>query len=182
MSRRRWRFPVLRIAILGALGLALWWSATRDDISGRATVNDGDTITLNGEKIRIYGIDAPELSQTCRDRNGASYDCGRLAQREMERLAKRPMSCDAVETDRYGRTVAICYADGEDVGGAMVSSGWARAYLSYSLRYAAEETRARAADRGLWAGEFDDPWAFREDNLEDDLIAFAWRWIMERIF
>lgn len=178
----RWRFPLIRTAILSALLGALWWGATRDDITGRARVHDGDTVTLDGEKIRIYGIDAPELGQTCRDRNGATYDCGRLAQRQMERIAKAEMSCDAVEEDRYGRTVAICYAGGEDVGGAMVSSGWARAYLSYSLRYAPEEARARSAGRGLWAGEFDDPWSFREDNFEDDLIALAWRWVMERIF
>lgn len=183
MSRRKgWRFPVLRVAVFGALALALWWSATRDDISGRAVVSDGDTITLAGERIRIYGIDAPELGQTCRNAAGAVYDCGRLAQAELQRIARSEISCDAVETDQYDRTVAICYAGGVDVGAAMVSSGWARAYLSYSLRYAAEETRARAAKRGMWASEFDDPWAYREDNPADDLIAFLWRWVMERIF
>ena len=179
---KRWRFPVFRLAILGALGLALWWAATRDDVSGRALIHDGDTITVSGTKIRLFGIDAPERGQTCRDGAGATYDCGRLAQRELERIARAEVACDTVETDRYGRNVAICHADGVDLGAAMVSSGWARAYLSYSLRYAAEETRARAAGRGMWAGAFEDPWAFREDNLEDDLIAFAWRWVMEKLF
>ena len=183
MSRaRRWRFPIIRVAILAGLAYAAFWAATRDDISGRAVAHDGDTITLSGTRIRIFGIDAPELGQSCQDRNGAAYACGRLAQRQLERIARAEMTCDAVETDRYGRTVAICYAGGADVGGEMVASGWARAYLSYSLRYAADEARARKDGRGLWAGAFEDPWAFREDGLEDDLIAFAWRWVMERIF
>lgn len=180
--RRRWRFPIIRVTILAALAYAAFWAAGRDDLTGAAQVIDGDTIQLSGTKIRIYGIDAPERGQTCRDQNGATYDCGRLAQREMERAAKGDVRCEPVEADRYGRTVAICYAGGEDIGTRMVASGWARAYLSYSLRYAPAETEARVAKRGMWAGEFDDPWAFREENLEDDVISLVWRWVMERIF
>lgn len=179
---RRWRFPVIRLSILVLLGLTAWWAATKDDIVGRAHVHDGDTITVAGERIRIFGIDAPELSQTCLDRERATYACGRLAQRELERLTRRVVSCDAVETDRHGREVAICYVGETDLGAAMVRSGWARAYLRYSLRYASAESAARDDRRGLWAGEFEDPWAFREDGYQDDLIAFAWRWIVERIF
>ena len=55
----------------------------------------------------------------------------------------------------------------------------ARAFLSYSLRYASEEQAARKARRGLWDGDFDDPWAFREDGVQDDVIAIVWRWLME---
>jgi len=179
---RRWRGLLLRISIIAALIFAAFWAAGRDDITGRAIVNDGDTITVDGSRIRIFGIDAPELGQTCRDRNQATYACGRLAQRHMARLTRSTVTCDVVETDRYGRAVAICRSGGTDLGEAMVAAGWARAYLSYSLRYAPAESKARAAGRGLWDGEFDDPWAFREEGYKDDLIAFAWRWVMDRIF
>lgn len=179
---RRWRFPVIRVAILGAFVYAAIWAAGRGDLAGEARIVDGDSIEVAGAKIRLYGIDAPELDQTCRDRAGATYACGRLAQRHLERAAKGHVICDAVETDRYGREVAICYAGETDLGAAMVSAGWARAYLSYSLRYASAEQAAREARRGLWDGEFDDPWAFRDDGVKDDLIATAWRWAMERLF
>lgn len=179
---RRWRGLLFRLGVIGALAIVAYWAATRDDIVGRAIVHDGDTITVDGTRIRIFGIDAPELGQTCRDRNRATYDCGRLAQRQMERLTRAEVTCDTVETDQFGRDVAICRAAGTDLGEAMVASGWARAYLSYSLRYAPAESKARTARRGLWDGEFDDPWAFRQDGLKDDLIAFAWRWVMERLF
>ncbi len=104
---------------------------------------------------------------------------GVLAQRHLEKVTKGNVRCESVETDRYGREVSICFAGDTDLGAAMVSAGWARAYLSYSLRYASEEQAARNARRGLWDGDFDDPWVFREDGVKDDLIAWIWRWLME---
>lgn len=182
MRLGRWRFPILRVTIIGALILAAWWAATRDDLTGDAIVGDGDSITVAGTKIRIYGIDAPELDQTCSDRAGSIYACGRLAQRHMQKIAKGKIRCETVETDQYGREVSICYAGDVDLGAAMVNAGWARAYLRYSLRYASAEQAAKDARRGMWDGDFDDPWAYREDGVQDDLIAFAWRWVMERLF
>lgn len=182
MSGRRWRFPLFRVGLLTAIVFAAIWAAGRGDLTGTAEITDGDSIKVAGTRIRLYGIDAPELDQTCLDRTGATYACGRLAQRHLERVVKGPVRCDTVETDHYGRDVAICYAGETDLGAAMVSAGWARAYLSYSLRYASAEQAARDARRGLWDGDFDDPWAFRDDGVKDDLIATAWRWAMERFF
>ncbi|MEM8751616.1 MAG: thermonuclease family protein [Pseudomonadota bacterium] len=182
MSRRRRRLPLFRIALAGFLIYALWSAATRQDLSGAATIHDGDTLTVAGERVRLYGLDAPELDQTCLDRNRATYACGRLARRALERIATGGLRCETVERDRYDRAVAICFAGERDVGAALVSSGWARAYLRYSLRYAAAEAAAKDAGRGLWAGEFDDPWAYREDGFKDDLIALAVRWVRERLF
>ncbi len=179
---KRWRGPLIRVTILIALFFALWVYAARDDLTGHAEVIDGDSITVGGTRVRLYGIDAPELDQSCNDRSGATYACGRLAKRHLEKVAKGSVTCESVEMDQYGRDVSICYAGATDLGAAMVSAGWARAYLSYSLRYASAEQAARDARRGLWDGDFDDPWAFREDGVQDDLIAIAWRWVMERIF
>ncbi len=176
---RRWRGPLFRVTALLILFFAIWVWAAKDDLIGAARVVDGDSIEIAGSKIRLYGIDAPELDQSCKDRNGATYACGRLAKRHLEKTAKGSVTCESVETDRYGRDVSICYAGDTDLGAAMVSAGWARAYLSYSLRYATAEQAAREARRGLWDGDFDNPWAFREDGGKDDLIAVGWRWIMD---
>lgn len=176
---RRWLGPIKRLTILAVLFLTIWLWAGKDDLTGAARIVDGDSIEIGDANIRLYGIDAPELNQTCLDRNRASYACGRLAQRHLEKTAKGTITCESVETDRYGRDVAICFAGDTDLGAAMVSSGWARAYLSYSLRYASAEQAARNARRGLWDGDFDDPWAFRKDGGQDDLIAFGWRWVMD---
>ncbi len=176
---RRWRGPLFRVTALLILFFAIWVWAAKDDLIGAARVVDGDSIEIAGSKIRLYGIDAPELDQSCNDRNGATYACGRLAKRHLEKTAKGSVTCESVETDRYGRDVSICYAGDTDLGAAMVSAGWARAYLSYSLRYATAEQAAREARRGLWDGDFDNPWAFREDGGKDDLIAVGWRWIMD---
>lgn len=176
---KRWRAPFIRMTMLIAVFFAIWVWAAKDDLTGQARIVDDDSLEISGTKIRIYGIDAPEMGQSCLDRTGATYACGRLAQRHMEKVAKGRVTCESIETDRYGRDVAICYAGDTDLGAAMVSSGWARAFLSYSLRYASEEQAARKARRGLWDGDFDDPWAFREDGVQDDLIAIVWRWLME---
>ncbi|MEM7271110.1 MAG: thermonuclease family protein [Pseudomonadota bacterium] len=176
---RRWTAPLVRLTILILLGFAVWIWAGQDDLVGEARIIDGDSIEIGGADIRLYGIDAPEFDQTCLDRRGSTYACGRLAKRHLERAAAGTVTCEVVEQDRYGRDVSICFAGEADLGAAMVSAGWARAYLSYSLRYATEEQSARDARRGLWDGEFDDPWAFREDGVKDDLIAVGWRWLME---
>lgn len=176
---RRWLAPLRRMTILFVLFGAIWLWASQDDLVGGARVIDGDSIEIGEAKIRIYGIDAPELGQDCLDRRGATYACGRLAKRHLEKVAAGTVTCESVEQDRYGRDVSICYAGDVDLGAAMVTAGWARAYLSYSLRYASEEKAAKDARRGLWDGDFDDPWAFREDGVKDDLIAVAWRWLME---
>ena len=180
-QRRRGRLPVWRIAFVGLIILAIWWAASRDDLTGAAEVHDGDTLTVAGERIRLYAIDAPELNQTCEDRAGATYACGRLAKRHLDRLARGPLRCEEIERDRYDRSVAICWADGRDLGAEMVSAGWARAYLSYSLRYASAEQAAQNARRGMWDGTFEAPWAYREDGFKDDLIAILWRWVWGKL-
>ena len=176
---RRWRGPLRRVTILCLVFAVIWIWAAQDDLVGRADVIDGDSLEVGGAKIRLYGVDAPELDQSCLDRRNAAYACGRLAKRHLEKVATGTVTCESVEKDRYGRDVSICYAGETDLGAAMVRAGWARAYLSYSLRYASEEKAAKDARRGLWDGNFDDPWAFREDGVKDDLIAVAWRWLME---
>jgi endonuclease YncB( thermonuclease family) len=141
-----------------ALLLALLSACSHGSLAGRASVIDGDTITVHGERVRLFGIDAPEHGQTC-TAGGLAYACGTSARDALAaHLRAGAVDCERRSTDRYGRTVAICRLDGEDVGAWMVRQGWALDYARYSRgKYAQEEAAARRARRGLWAGEFVPP-------------------------
>lgn len=136
--------------------------AAAQDIIGRAEVVDGDTIKIAGERIRLHGIDAPERRQTCR-RGGEEYACGVDATKALSALVgDQGVACRAVDRDRYGRTVAKCFAGGGDINNEMVRQGWAIAYRKYSIDYVAAEVAARATKSGLWAGQFMLPWEWRK--------------------
>ena len=137
------------------------------EIVGEAEIVDGDTITVNHVRIRLFGIDAPESDQSCFDDNGKQYSCGQLASVALnELIADNPVSCTPVDRDRYGRTVAICKsADGNDLSDDMVRLGFAVDYRHYSHgRYEVAEQEARAAHRGIWAGRFVDPGSWRHGS------------------
>lgn len=130
--------------------------------SGRASVIDGDTIEIHGERIRFHGVDAPESGQTCNDADGDKWRCGQKAAYELsDKLGARTVSCEKTDTDRYGRTVAKCSVGGEDIGKWLVSNGWARAFTRYSGDYAGEELEAKDAKLGIWRGEHVAPWDYR---------------------
>ena len=136
-------------------------------VTGSARVIDGDSLAVAGVRVRLFGIDAPEREQTCRDAAGRSYGCGREAARALEAVvAGRSVTCTPVEVDRYDRDVAVCTTDkGVDLGDALVRAGHALDLARHSRgRYAAAEREAREARRGLWAGEFERPAAWRQQN------------------
>lgn len=127
-------------------------------LTGRAEVTDGDTLTLGGERIRLFGIDAPERGQRC----GAGWACGDAATDRLRALvAGAPLRCTLRDRDRYGRAVATCTAGGVDVGERLVAEGLARAYTRYGKDYAATEARARLERIGLWRGRTQAPWDYR---------------------
>ena len=171
-SRRRYAAPrslwrkVLDygLAII-ILGLLILLAARLDRVEtrqtqGAAMINDGDSITLGTERIRMRGIDAPEYTQTCR-RNGADYACGTLARQSLVRLiAGRPVTCSGWQRDRYDRLLGDCKAGGTDLNRAQVEAGWAVAFGDFE----SEEATARAAKVGIWAGTFDQPQDWRESH------------------
>jgi endonuclease YncB( thermonuclease family) len=129
-------------------------------IGGVPTINDGDSITLGGERIRLVGIDAPEYAQLCR-KDGADYACGRHARDALIRLvAGKPIACSGWERDRYSRLLAVCTAGGVDLNRSLVEQGWAVAYGDYDDA----ESLARQKRMGLWAGEFDRPRQWRDSH------------------
>jgi len=161
--RSRWRRVwdwLLTFAILGllvVLAARLDRTETRT-LEGSVTVNDGDSLTIGAERIRLRGIDAPEYGQSCR-KDGADYPCGRRARDALSTLiGGRPVSCSGWERDKYDRLLAACTAGGRDLNRGQVEAGWAVAYGDYR----AEEAVARQNGAGLWAGSFERPRDWRE--------------------
>jgi endonuclease YncB( thermonuclease family) len=131
-----------------------------------ATAVDGDSLRADGEEIRLLGIDAPELRQTCRDQQGRNWACGRDARDQLRRiLARGKVRCALAEKDRYGRSLARCSASGVlDIGDALVRDGFALNFMQGDYR--AAEGEARSAKRGIWRGEFERPAIYRERTRE----------------
>lgn len=166
MQRRvheRFKKGVLRI-LISALPLALASPAYTGEVSGRASVIDGDTIEIHGQRIRIVGIDAPESRQRCTEKaTGSETRCGQEAAFWLSNfLAARPVTCLEEGKDRYNRSLARCQVQGVDIGGAMVTAGWALAFTRYSNDYVSQEAEARSAGNGMWSMEFIAPWEWRK--------------------
>ena len=140
------------------------------EIRGSAPrIVDADTLEVAGQRVRLQGIDAPESAQACRQPTGQRYRCGaRATQALRTRIGAGAVTCQIAGRDRYNRALGICYAaDGTDLNGWLVAQGWALAYRRYSTTYVPEETQAKAARAGLWAGEFVAPWAWRRGQRLD---------------
>lgn len=152
-------FGILSIYFLLGIPVASATSA----ISGTARVIDGDTIEIAGTHIRLFGIDAPESSQMCRRTNGTAWRCGQASANELSALIGRSsISCVSKGADRYGRTLGVCSNGGVDLNAQMVSLGFAIAYRHYSEDYVREEEGAKSSRRGMWSGEFVEPWNWRK--------------------
>ena len=152
----------LAIAVLLALA-ALVAPRRVDRIAGAAEAIDGDSLRLRGENIRLEGIDAPELRQTCR-RGGVDEPCGREARAALAALLRAgPLDCTVSGRDRYRRPLATCRAGAVEVNREMVREGWAIAYGDYE----AEEAEARRRRRGLWAMTFERPADWRAQRREE---------------
>ncbi|RWG86631.1 thermonuclease family protein [Mesorhizobium sp.] len=139
-----------------------------DPITGVASVIDGDTIEVHGQRIRFNGIDAPESRQYCDDANGFEYPCGRRSAEALDTFlaASRPVQCTFVTWDRYHRFVGDCRrADGADVTAWMVEHGQALDWPRYSHgAYAAQQAKAEAAKVGIWVGKSQAPWDWRAEH------------------
>jgi endonuclease YncB( thermonuclease family) len=129
----------------------------------QASIIDGDALEIHGTRIRLWGIDAPESTQLCRGEDSLQYRCGAKAANELDAfIAGRPVNCDPISLDRYGRTVAACSVAGADLGEWLVSNGLALDWPQYSKgRYAAAQREAEHTGRGIWAGSYVEPWLYR---------------------
>ena len=135
-------------------------------IYGLAIAGDGDSLTIGDERIRLFGIDAPEFDQTC-TKSGSEWPCGQQAADLLARLTTgRQVRCVKVGEDGFGRTLARCSVGSTDINQAMVSAGYAVAFRKYSADYVDAETAAKAARRGIWSGEFRMPSEVRAEGRQ----------------
>ena len=133
-------------------------------ILGEAKVIDGDTIHINNNKIRLHGIDAPELNQNCiyKEKN---WECGKNSKKNLlDLINSNQVKCKVNGMDRYKRYIATCFIGHLNINKIMVKEGWAIAYRYYSKDYVDEEFIAKKNKVGIWKGKFIEPYLFRKKN------------------
>ena len=165
----RFVFVCFAVFLVGVSFLPRTAYAASYDLSGRVhitKVSDGDSLRSGNLRIRLFGIDAPELKQQCADQNGVLWGCGVAAQRQLNGLidTNKNLQCSLRDVDRYGRLIMQCFNGATDIGAAMVRSGHALAYRHFSHLYVAEEEQAKTALKGIWRGTFSPPWEWRRQN------------------
>lgn len=159
---------MLRLCTLFVLCLAGVPAVAADRPTGVIRVIDADTWDVGGARVRLFGIDAPELDQTCTRPGGEVWACGLWAtQQARHRFDGRLATCDPLDTDRYGRIVARCAVSGRDAGRDFVSDGLAFAYRRYSMDYDLDEKSAAINSRGLHRSKVQSPAAFRRARGPD---------------
>ena len=142
----------------GILGLLFYNTSFADSLR----VVDGDTIVLNGEKIRFSGIDTPELKQTCMKDNEKIF-CGETAKILLiKKIGNETPECISEGKDVYKRKLAECFVNGESLSVFLVRSGYAFAYRKYSDKFIKDEEFAKENKLGMWAMTFQYPWVFRK--------------------
>lgn len=156
------RGVVFAIVVLAAVALlADWLESPLPAVAGAGRASDGDSFRLGSDRVRLLGLDAPELAQHCAAADGARWPCGRVARDRMAvLLASGPISCQPEGRDRYDRLLARCSVNGQDIGATLVTEGLAIAADDYWKL----EASARAARRGIWVGGFDTPADWRDDH------------------
>ena len=155
----------LHILVAAVLAIAAALPARAQSISGDASAADGDSLVIVGQRIRLFGIDAPELDQTC-DKDGSAWPCGEAAKAQLaELIAGQRVECRGQGVDQYGRVLAVCSVRYGEINRIMVEQGWAMAFRQYSDAYVAEELRAKTARQGLWTSTFVSPSDYRQSKL-----------------
>ena len=144
---------------------ALVFFLTYTDIKSQdIKITDGDTIKINGEKIRFSGIDTPELKQTC-IKEGVKNSCGETAKQILvDKIGDNKVTCVIEGKDHYKRTLAECFVKNESLSSYLVRSGYAFAYRRYSKKFIADENYAKFNKLGVWSMVFDYPWDWRKKN------------------
>ena len=143
----------------------IFFFLTYNDVkSVEVKVIDGDTIYLNGEKIRFSGIDTPEIKQTC-TKNNEIIKCGILAKKLLIKIiGNNKINCIREGKDQYKRTLAECFVNDLSLSSYLVKNGYAFAYRRYSKKFIVDEDFAKSNKLGMWSMKFEYPWDWRKKN------------------
>ena len=153
-----------KIILVISISVLVFLFTYTDIKSQDVKITDGDTIKINGEKIRFSGIDTPELNQTC-VKEGVKNSCGLTAKQILiDKIIDNKVKCIKEGKDRYKRILAECFVNNESLSRYLVRSGYAFAYRKYSKKFIIDEDYARANKLGMWSMEFEYPWEFRRNN------------------
>jgi len=153
---------MIRLATVAAL--AFVQPVAAQSIIGTARAGDGDSFTVGDQKVRLYGIDAPEYRQTCQV-GYSNWACGADAAAALRKIIdNRSVRCISRDRDVYGRVVASCFVDGQDVAAQIVRQGFAIVLENGQNDYAAIEARAKALKVGIWGSKFDIPLEWRRTH------------------
>lgn len=153
-----------------AFGLIPFAHAT--EISGTPEITDADTVVISGTKVRLLDMDAPESDQFCLDAKGQPWNCGTDAREALRKKASgKEWTCEGTHFDGYGRLLASCLVENNNISQWMVRNGWALSPIQkgYSHRFDADEQIARSTQAGLWAGAFIAPWEWRRRNCKTEI-------------
>ena len=147
------------LALALALPSILAAQAADGSIIGQASVIDGDTIEIRGQRIRLWGIDAPESDQLCQMPDGTPWRCGQQAANALANvIGRRNVSCMPVGQRSYNREVARCQVGGIDLGHWLVAGGWALDMPRFSgHHYRNAERTAQHTRAGIHQGSFSTP-------------------------
>ena len=153
-----------KVIFLISIFSIIFFLTIKDIKSQDLKVVDGDTIHLNGEKIRFTGIDSPELKQTCIKEGNKNY-CGIKAKKILiKKIGNKKVKCISEGKDQYKRTLAECFIKDESLSSYLVKSGYAFAYRKYSNKFIKDEDYARGKKIGMWSMKFQYPWDYRKNN------------------
>ena len=140
---------------------------SRTAIIGAIQVIDGETLEIQNQRIKLWGVDAPELNQTCKNGQDAGYDCGKEAASALSQWLTelQPVRCEPRGNDNSGNTIAICYTStGDDIAGWMVRNGYAIDWPKYSNGfYGVSEKQAQSNKSGVWQHNEAAPWKLTEN-------------------
>jgi endonuclease YncB( thermonuclease family) len=132
-------------------------------VSGSVRVARGDALLMSGRLIKIYGVAAPELSQTCADSTGRGYQCGKQSVAWLSGwLNDYEVKCHILSEDSKGVLTGVCMLGSYDIGAALINAGWAVADIRQSKIYVPYQNQAMNEHRGLWQGDFYMPWDWQK--------------------
>ncbi len=153
-----------KVILVISISVLVFFFANSEIKSQDIQITDGDTIKINGEKIRFSGIDTPELKQDCVKEN-IKNSCGLKAKKILiDKIGNNKITCLREGKDQYNRTLAECFINNESLSSFLVRSGYAFAYRKYSKKFISDEEFAKSNKLGMWSMEFDYPWDWRKKN------------------
>lgn len=159
------RYILLKIFVFLLCAGIISFAETRALDGKSIKVVDGDSLEIDGTRIRLKGIDAPEYFQYCFDENNKKYECGKMSRAYLEKLTKSDdFYCKSNKTDKYKRELSVCYAKGKNINELMIEQGWAIPYRTQNPLYYKAQIIAKANKNGIHRGKFIAPEIYRRLN------------------